>query len=196
MVKTTMTAPTVTSCRPSTSSRSEKDQMTKTPPAPTTPEERAAGAHHWSARSRSRLHIQRKKKEADDWCPHLRCSHSVASPHWIPPSHRGVAGKTGRDATQTSVALSLQALTGSMKRPMATWQVAQAPPPPRPPSSGVFFIAIRPSFVEVHIYFLLYSNKTGYYSVFVAMVRSLTREAGSSSRRGVADGGRSSRAGT
>lgn len=155
MVKTTMMTPIVTSCRPSTSSQSEKDQMTKTPPVPTTLEERAARARHWSARSRSRLHMQRKKKEADDWCLHLRCSHSVASPHWIPPLHRGVAGETGRDATQTSVALSLQALTGSMKWPMATWQVAQAPPPPHPLSSGVFFVTISTKLCRsAHIFFV------------------------------------------
>lgn len=44
-------------------------------------------------------------------------------------------------------------------------------------------------------YFGLSLNIIGRQSVFVSIIRSLTREAGSPSRRGVADGGRGSRAG-
>lgn len=138
MMTTTLIA---TSCRPSTSSRSASARTTKTAPAPTTPEERAAGVHHWSAQSRSRLSRKRKMTEGDDWCLRLLFSHSDASPLSTPPSRRGVTGGTGteRDATRTSAAHSPPALTGSTKQPMVTWQMAQAPPPLRPLNSGFDF---------------------------------------------------------
>lgn len=125
-----------TSCRPLTSCRS--GWTTKTPPAPTTREERAAGVRHWSAPSRSRLSRKRKMKEGDDWCPRLLCSHLDTSPLSARPSPRDVTGETEteRDATPTSAALFRPTLTGSTKQPMVTWQAAQAPPRRRPPNSG------------------------------------------------------------
>lgn len=54
------------SCRPSTSCRSENARTTRTPAAPTTREERAAGARHWSARNRSRLCTRTRTKVAGD----------------------------------------------------------------------------------------------------------------------------------
>ena len=128
-----------TSSRPSTSSRSESGPTTKTAPAPTTPAVRAAGVRHWSAQSRSRLSRKMKTKEGDDWCHRLLSSLSLASPLWTPPSRHGVTGGsvTEKDATRTSAARSPPALTGSTKQPMVTWQTAQAPPLPHPPSSGL-----------------------------------------------------------
>lgn len=122
------------SCQPSMSSLSENGLMTKTAPAPTTLEERAATALHWSAQNRSRPSTGRKSRKRykdEDSCLHLIYSHL-----WTSRSNRSGTGRTERGATPTSAVPTLRAPAESMKWITAVEHTAQAPLRPRLQSSG------------------------------------------------------------